>query len=211
MQTENTSIFREMFLRGFAKELIKAAYKPSHLDLQEIETIKEYKQRKLEAEKYQKGLSVVEESVEIQKSVENKTEKILEYPVKIVPKKSILKGVFYDKKPIIRPQQMPILNLPIPQQPFGAKQYQKPDLELGRVNSMLGDPTVTGIECPGPMKNLVVNRRGRAETTDLSLSSEEIDVLMKEISEKTRIPLIYGVFKAVYQGLLITAVVSEFV
>jgi hypothetical protein len=43
----------------------------------------------------------------------------------------------------------------------------------------------------------------------LALSENEILSILKEFSERTKVPLIPGVFKALYNNLLITAIVSE--
>lgn len=84
-------------------------------------------------------------------------------------------------------------------------------IHLGKIAALLKDPSVFSIECSGPGKNVLVNRAGSVQTTPLQLTKEDIDTVMENFSDKTRIPLITGVFKAAYQDLLITAVVSEFV
>jgi len=84
-------------------------------------------------------------------------------------------------------------------------------INLGRITKFLLDPSVISVESPGPGKNIVVNQSGKIQSTSVSLSKEEIENIMNEISDKTRIPIIPGLFKAVFQDLLITAVTSEFV
>ncbi|MBI2451517.1 hypothetical protein HYV50_00395 [Candidatus Pacearchaeota archaeon] len=83
--------------------------------------------------------------------------------------------------------------------------------DLGKITSLLSDPAVIGIECPGPGKNIIVNKSGSIQATPINLTKEEIDSIMNEISEKTRIPLLIGLFKAALGDILITAVVSEYV
>lgn|SRR3989338_249380 len=81
-----------------------------------------------------------------------------------------------------------------------------------KVGKILSDPAVIGLECPGPDKNLIVNRSGRPQPMALTFTKEEIDDLLKEYSRQSRIPLIIpGVFKAVLGPNLITAVTSEFI
>lgn len=84
-------------------------------------------------------------------------------------------------------------------------------LALGKITSIISDPAVISVECPGPGKNILVNRSGVIQTAPIVLSAEEIKEIMREISEQTRIPLIIGVFKAAINNLIITAVISEFV
>ena len=54
-------------------------------------------------------------------------------------------------------------------------------------------------------------RRGIAQQINLSFTSEDIKIFLKEISEKTKIPLLTGLFKVMFQNLIITAVISEFI
>ena len=84
-------------------------------------------------------------------------------------------------------------------------------INLGKVTQFLLDPTVLSVECPGPNRNILVNRSGIMQTSGTSLTKEEIDNLLKEISNKTRIPIVEGLFKTAFQDLVLTAVVSNFV
>jgi hypothetical protein len=89
---------------------------------------------------------------------------------------------------------------------------QKIDIiSLAKLDSLLNDPAVQTIECPGPGKQILVYKAGVIQTTNLSLTVEEINNVMKEISEKTRIPIISGIFKAAFGDVITTAVVSDFV
>lgn len=83
--------------------------------------------------------------------------------------------------------------------------------DLGRLNQIFHDPTVLSIECPGPDKNVMVNKGNRIETTSIRLTKNEVDTIMQEISSKTRIPLVAGMFKAAHKDMVITAVISDFV
>jgi len=85
------------------------------------------------------------------------------------------------------------------------------NLGLGKIDQIMQDPAVISLECPGPGKNILVNRSGSIQTTPITLSQEEINETMKQISERTKIPLISGLFKAALGNLIITAVISEFV
>lgn len=82
---------------------------------------------------------------------------------------------------------------------------------MDKINPLLLDPSVQIIECPSPERPLLVNRGGLVQATNIVLSAEEIDSLLKEISQDTKIPLIPGVFKAAINNFIITAVISEFV
>ncbi|MBU0467198.1 MAG: hypothetical protein KJ718_06315 [Nanoarchaeota archaeon] len=114
------------------------------------------------------------------------------------------RGQIQKKAPIPLPKTMP--------QAKSKKQPQKPEtINLGKIAQVLLDPAVFSVECPGPGKNILVNRGGRIQASSLALAPEEIQTIMENFSEKTRIPLISGVFKAAYKDLIATAVVSDFV
>ncbi len=86
-----------------------------------------------------------------------------------------------------------------------------PLLSLRKLQPFIIDPSVRSIECPGPGKPLLVMRNGRAQVVSILLTQEEITEILKEMSQKTRIPLLPGLFKTAWGSLLLTAVVSEFV
>lgn len=79
-----------------------------------------------------------------------------------------------------------------------------------KITNLLRDPKVLSIECPGPGRNLIVYKNRITQTTPYILEQEEIEEVLREISEKTRIPIIGGLFKAKMASIIITAVISEF-
>ncbi|MCX8158824.1 MAG: hypothetical protein N3D20_00825 [Candidatus Pacearchaeota archaeon] len=82
---------------------------------------------------------------------------------------------------------------------------------LTKLEPLIKDPTIQTIECPGENKPIIINRFGSIQTTSITLNKEEIDNVLKELSEKTRIPLTTGVFKVAYGSIIFTATISEFV
>lgn len=104
-------------------------------------------------------------------------------------------------KPILMSQ---VMVLPIPSHtPFA--------IPLGKLSPIFSDPGVSSIECLGPGKNVIVHKSGITQTTQVILNQNEIEEILKIISEKTKIPLIKGVFKAALENMIITAVISEFI
>ncbi|MBX4196196.1 hypothetical protein KW805_01255 [Candidatus Pacearchaeota archaeon] len=114
---------------------------------------------------------------------------------------------------VIPPQlKQPQLPPPLPAyQPSEETAHATETLGLTKLSQFLADSGVMMIECAGPDKAVVVTKGGVFQTTSTTLNVEEIDSIMKEISEKTKIPIVPGIFKAALGNLLITAVVSEFV
>jgi hypothetical protein len=99
----------------------------------------------------------------------------------------------------------------IPAQKPGAAEVKPSISVMDRLRPLISDPSVQSINCPGPEKNLVLMRFGMPQATNIVLTADEIKSFLKEISEKTKIPLLPGIFKVIYQNLIITAIVSEFV
>ena len=104
---------------------------------------------------------------------------------------------------------VPIKGIPVQASPVMPEKTTL--LGLTKIDNILSDPGVQTIECPGPNKPVLVYKGGAVQTAQLNLTNDEINNIMKDISDKTRIPLMSGVFKAAYGNLIITAVMSDFV
>lgn len=186
--------FREDFLDAFVRTLILNSY---------------------DAEKAKK-----EKPEQTEKATEEQTTPAVQMLPSMMHEKQTKKKSFPVPKPLTpripqkrtpAPTASPIPLPQLPQLPQ-LKPGQKPEtINLGRIAMLLKDPSVFSVECPGPGKNLLVNRGGALQATPVILSEEAIGNLMQNFSEKTRIPLISGVFRAAYQDLVISAVVSDFV
>ena len=173
------------------------------------------------------------------KSIMESENNILPQPLKILPPSKIIKQIHEKKNvlpqkkfnlvpPVSQPmpdilqragvRTLPSMGRPMTVQlnsinvaPTEAIPEQITFLGLPKIDKILEDPSVQTIECPGPNKRILVFKGGKILSTQLSLTADEINNTMKDISEKTRIPLMSGVFKAAYGNLIITSVMSEFV
>jgi len=143
----------------------------------------------------------------------------LEKTVAIPPAIKIEKKI--EEKPLERievkalPQQVPvIMQTPIIIQKPEVIQKTPEKINLpimDRISPILADPSVQSINCPGPDKNITIMRNGTIQTVAMSFTAEDITNFLKDVAEKTKIPLLPGLFKVVFQNLIITAVISEFV
>lgn len=82
---------------------------------------------------------------------------------------------------------------------------------IEKLNNILLDPLISMIECPGADKPIIATRGGISSVSKIILTEEEINNFMKDISQRTRIPVITGLFKALVGNFMITAVVSDFI
>lgn len=80
---------------------------------------------------------------------------------------------------------------------------------LSKIVPFLRDPSIIGVECPGAGKQLTINRSGRIQPVQISLSNDEVSAILNEFSSKTKVPLIPGIFKAFHNNLLMTATISD--
>ena len=81
---------------------------------------------------------------------------------------------------------------------------------VDKIDFLLRDPRVTAVECPGPGKFLIIRKGFRVLMTKEKLNEEQIKQKIQEFSEKSRIPLIGGIFKANVGNLTISAVLSDY-
>jgi len=185
MLLENTSEkFKELFLLAFTRELIIHAGGPELIELEsEVEKVEEQKKE------------IIHEAV-----------------------KRELKPTTGKFKPLPRPlttQRLP-KRLIIPTSRFPTRlQYIQPtpgplQLDLGKLKPILDDPVVQTIECHGPDKQIIV-RIPTERKTKVILNKEEIDNIIKEFSDKAKIPSQEGVFRAAVGRLLLSAIISSVV
>jgi hypothetical protein len=195
--TQKTDLrnLRESFMGNFVRALVLNSYTPSK-------------------EEIKKKINKIKEEEKMLPSIKMPSELIKQplpprrIPLRFPPRRMPLRTT--RMQPLHTPAVQELPPLPVPPSKK-AKPTTRETVNLGRVTQLLLDPAVISIECPGPGRNLLVNKSGAVQTASLTLAKEEIDVIMNEISDATRIPLMPGLFKAAFQDLMITAVVSDFV
>jgi len=104
-------------------------------------------------------------------------------------------------------QKQPSQNLPTPMPSAISINLES----LSKINNLMQDPIFQSIECPGPGKPLIITRGGLIQTLPITLTKEEIDSVLQETSQKTRIPLTKGIFTAALGDKILNAVISDFV
>jgi hypothetical protein len=114
------------------------------------------------------------------------------------------------------PTQIP--KLIIPDQKLPPKfQYLKPsptkrEIDLGKLNPLINNPATYSIECNGPDIPLKTrNRMGQEQTTNITLTKQEIKQIINKFQEITKIPALEGIYKVVAGDLIILAIISEII
>jgi len=134
-------------------------------------------------------------------------EKKVEPVIAKKPEQAITPGAVW-----IKTQEMPNLPLIKTTMPVVPKVASMQKITImDRLNKIFADPAVQVLNCPGPNKNVLITRLGMVQPSQISFNENEINDFMKDLSEKTRIPLIPGLIKVIFQNLIITSVVSEFI
>ncbi len=84
-----------------------------------------------------------------------------------------------------------------------------PSGEFGRIDSLIKNPSITTIECPGENKFISIIKSGLKQSTRIVLNKEEITHLLEIIAQEAHIPLIDGVFRAAIRDFVVEAIISE--
>jgi len=111
-------------------------------------------------------------------------------------------------------QRSRVLTIPEPKFPPNL-QYLKPiptenQIDLGKLNQLIKDPFVKIVECNGPNEKIIVSTPSK-KLTNISLSKEEINEIIKKFSESAKIPVQEGVFKVAFGKLIFSAIISDVV
>lgn len=189
MLLQTTPEFRRFFLLEFTKELIRASRKFTIIPEEKQEINIPKKQFYIPSRFNIPRMPITQAQ----------TPQII-YPKKMISPKA---------KPLV--SRTEIFNPSLPPR----LQYLKPiptnvELNLNKLNALIRDPAVLSLECDGPGKNISVNFPS-PKTTGIILTSEEIDGIIKEFSDKARIPIEKGIFKVAVGRLILLAAISEIV
>jgi hypothetical protein len=89
------------------------------------------------------------------------------------------------------------------------KEYPNEGLYFGAIERLVKDMNVSRIECPGPDKYVSVKTSTKMMPTRTTLDKEDIEAIIDSFSRESRIPRIGGVFKAIVNNLIITAIDTD--
>jgi hypothetical protein len=98
---------------------------------------------------------------------------------------------------------------PIEQKIYEIEDVKKEGFFLGKITPMVLDPRVITIECPAPGKFVIVKTPTKKLSTNITLTKENIDEIINSFSAESRIPRVGGIFKAIVNNMLITAIDSH--
>ncbi len=196
---------REIFLREFVRALIEQSKPAESIELDE----KDITNLNLNEAIRQKSqmpprIAPLRRQLRINPILPN----IMQKPKNPIPRRIEMKKSILEEIP--RPEEKPSIQIPEEVSEPEPQTKTIGNFRLENIREFLSDPNADSLECPGPEKPLLLSKRGKIDALGISLTPESITSIMQEISEQARIPLIPGVFKAILNNLLITAIISDF-
>jgi len=218
MQKKTNTEQKTDFLELFTKELLLNS--PTKMTRPHISEEEEVPEEKMEASPLViPKIKVLEEpEVAYESSIKKTSAPHLRPSKKPVLRKGTIKPkrIFRKKKspaivnlrkkftsPIKTKENVPHIPSPVP------KLTSDQLIDLGKLTPLITDKEITIIECPGADKFVLVKKAGKVNLTKIKLSEEEISKIINNFSEKARIPLMEGVFKAIVGNFSINAVITE--
>ncbi len=87
----------------------------------------------------------------------------------------------------------------------------QPSVNLGKINKFITDPTVQAIQCDGSFMPLKILKKDETIDTDMELNDREITDIINAFARHVGKEVKGPVFKASIKGLMISAVVSDFI
>jgi len=193
---------RELFLRKFIRELI------NNTKIKNLPTLK--KETEIKKEKIE---NLFQEKIEkISKLDSHMISSLAPTPQKRFAPISVTKLTINPTKPIKENSPgIKKVNKVITRNQNTVIQPKEGNPDFGKLNILISDPGVESIECLGPNKYILVKKHGKVQRTNILLTKEEIKKILGDFSQKTKIPLTEGTFKAALGSLILTAILSEFV
>lgn len=143
---------------------------------------------------------------------------MVEVPVPpIAPKPPISVAPLYQRvlPPLPKPPKItPTWPLPPPPKitkaPTQIAPAVAPTIDLDKLNTFIQDATVTMIQCDGTNLPIKINKEGKLQETVVTLSEDEIKLIIKKFADRTNQPIIEPIFKTQLGNLSITAVISTY-
>jgi hypothetical protein len=106
----------------------------------------------------------------------------------------------------------PILRIPEPRFPPHLQNLNpianKWEIDLEEINNLIRNPNIRLIECHGEEEPLIISDPNRKKT-NIILTKEKIEKIIKIFSETTRIPIQEGINRIVLGNLILTAIISS--
>ena len=101
-----------------------------------------------------------------------------------------------------------LIGLSVPQ-PAMVRYQRIADIDFGNLTPLIQNATITMIECPGANKNIIYRTYNVRRASNIILSQAELQNLIMQFSNKAKIPIQNGLFRAWVDRFLISAVIAN--
>lgn len=198
---------RALFLREFTKMLV-ISFMPSL-----FETFEKTLAKQTQVKEVQKPDELSVQPEELREKVEGKTADFASMqasPKQVIMPAQQIQRISQGVQQ--KPRTVPVQRIQSKPQIASAQQFVAADgMGMSIIAPLINDPSVMAIECVEVGKPLMITRRGMKQPTNIVLTNDEVKSIMDEFSEKTKIPLLPGIFKVAYMNLIVTAIISEYI
>jgi hypothetical protein len=218
MLKQTSKSFRKVFILEFTKELIKNTEKYKELTIKNKvkKTLKNEPKKEIKEGLPQKEQlkQIVHEKIKGETkriSKLKKEEPLLDGSVESI-KKEFRKEPKYISALQKNPRFFPPLYIQAPALPETVRHIRPvpvhKEIDLGKLNPLINDPSVKMIECFSPEKKIVVSGTMGRKNTPVILTEEEINEVIKRFSEASKIPVNEGIFNVVFGRLHLASIIS---
>lgn len=132
--------------------------------------------------------------------------------------KKKIHGIIVQEKKLLTPKNIislrgpRILRIPEPKLPPRLS-YLLPtptnfQLDLGKLNPFINNPRLESIEVTGPDEPVMI-KIPAPQTTEVTLTKEEIDYVINTFSESSKIPISEGLYRVAVGSFILSAIISE--
>jgi len=111
--------------------------------------------------------------------------------------------------PISVPEARPLAR-PVVIRPLQSSNHANHILELGKLNPLIEDETITLIQCDGANLPIKIVKERRTEEIEILLSEEEIKSVIKAFANASSQPITEPLFRTSFKGIIFSAVISAF-
>ncbi len=215
-QTSNQ--FRVFFLMQFSKEVLRNS---TSYDLEALQKIlKKKTQEKIlgREREIKNNKKQIEELIKKRKQLNQEQIQITSGKVKT----KVVESETLRKPQIISPIALPrntnvnyryqerIPQVQIPYSPYQGvlPSPSNEKIDLGDLNIYLDDPSISSVECNGPETLLIIRRGRELRRSDIVLTNDQIQEILRAFSRAAKIPINEGVFRVAIGRVILTAQVS---
>jgi hypothetical protein len=148
---------------------------------------------------------IIEEKREKIQRLKKEMEKLMQEKMNFAPKK-----IENQQNQISTNNYIPQTQVNYSQEVDQQEETEQQFAGLNQIEQLIANPTIAVVECPGPGRFVLIKKGFKKLATKITLNKDEIEEILNYFSNESRIPRIGGVFKAIVDNLILTAIDSPY-